>query len=130
MSVILGLDYGAKRIGVAVSDDRHHFALPSETIEVTSWEEAYKRIERLVEEKEVEKIVVGLPLSLAGTASEQTEATQNFICALDERVTVPVDFHDERLTTKQASREGTHSDDANAAAVMLQSYLDSRKQEP
>lgn len=122
----LGLDYGAQRIGVAISDDEGRLAVPSETINASLQDEAFAAIKKIVDEKAIEKIVVGLPLSLDGRPSAQTQKTQDFICALEEYLHMPVDFEDERLTSIHADAGGHNkaTRDSRAAALFLQSYLD------
>lgn len=129
MSVFLGIDYGEKRIGLAISDETGTFAVPSETLAHDSREQVFAHIQRVVKEKGIEKIVVGLPLSLSGAYSEQTEKTQDFVHALGEQILIPVDTHDERLTSAAADRGGidVSTRDARAAAIMLQNYLDQVK---
>ncbi|MGN6169112.1 MAG: Holliday junction resolvase RuvX, partial [Solirubrobacteraceae bacterium] len=85
------------------------------------------RLKSLVEELKVERIVVGLPLSLSGGDTAQTAETRAFARALAEAVAVPVQLHDERLTTKLAARLGGNaSEDSRAAALLLQSWLDAQ----
>jgi putative Holliday junction resolvase len=100
---ILGLDTGERRIGVAISDPDRRFALPLRSIDASGGEEA---IARIIEAEEVTEIVVGLPLSLSGEASAQTERARAFGRRLEERLGLPVQFWDERLSTQEAMRLG------------------------
>jgi putative Holliday junction resolvase len=133
----LGLDLGSKRIGVAVSDRSGTIATPL-TVLARSRRRAddHRRIAELVVEEEAERVVVGLPLSLSGEVGPAARAA---IAEADEIATVvgvPVETYDERLTTVTADRalmEARMRADARrrlvdkvAAAVMLQSWLDSR----
>jgi putative Holliday junction resolvase len=86
------------------------------------------KIEELVREREVERVVVGLPLSLRGGDSEQTRETREFAQTLEQRLgeRVPVELHDERFTTRMAQRDERTSkaaEDSRAAAHMLESWL-------
>ncbi|MDD7283407.1 MAG: Holliday junction resolvase RuvX [Clostridium sp.] len=134
---ILGLDYGSKTVGVAVSDATCLIAQPLETIErkqENKLRQTYARIEALIEEHEAGKIVVGLPKMMNNTEGSRVEATREFAADLERRTGLPVIFVDERLTTVEANRilEATgvcvsgrkEHIDKMAAAIILQSYLD------
>ena len=134
---ILGLDYGSKTVGVAVSDAICLIAQPLETIErkqENKLRQTYARIEALIEEHEAGKIVVGLPKMMNNTEGPRVKATREFAADLERRTGLPVIFVDERLTTVEANRilEATgvcvsgrkEHIDKMAAAIILQSYLD------
>lgn len=134
---ILGLDYGSKTVGVALSDATCLIAQPLETIErkqENKLRQTYARIEALVEEHEVDKIVVGLPKMMNNTEGPRVQATKEFAVNLERRTGLPILFMDERLTTVEANRilEETgvcvsgrkEHIDKMAAAIILQSYLD------
>ena len=133
---ILALDVGDKRIGVAVSDLLSILASPLIAIERTSDSKAIDTILEIVDEQEVGEIVVGLPISLSGGYSDQTKSVAAFVRKLEARSPVPVNTADERYSTVEAERLLSQSKpqrarsrgeiDAAAAAVILQSYLDSR----
>ena len=122
----LGVDYGEKRIGLALSDPEGRIAMPFKT--VTNTKTALAEIAAIVKKEEAQKIVVGLPIPFSGGASEQTKAVKEFAEKLHDFVGVPVDFENELLTTKQAAREGVPKEhlDKAAAALILQSYLDKK----
>lgn len=134
---IMGLDYGSKRIGVAMSDELLLTAQGSDTIFNKSHDESIKAISRLVSENGVAEIVVGLPISMDGTHSQKTKEVMDFAESLAGQVTVPVKTWDERLTTAQAERALLEADmsrgkrkrlnDMIAAQLILQGYLDSRR---
>ena len=134
---VLALDVGGKRIGVALSDPTGLLASPLTTITRSSEPEDIDSVLRLVQENGVEEIVVGLPLSLSGRAGPQAKRVTGFTERLSERAAVPVKAEDERYSTAQAERllrqagakpsEDRARVDAAAAAVILQSYLDSRR---
>lgn len=115
---IIGLDYGGRRIGVAKVAKDDSTAVVVGTLTVVDMEDALAQVVRTVNEHKAERVVVGLPLSLAGSETQQTAATRAFIEALTAKLTVPVAAVDERLTTKQGGS------DAGAAVVLLQSYVD------
>jgi putative holliday junction resolvase len=131
----VGLDLGARRIGVAVSDAAGVLASPRGVIERSGDRAAdHAAIASLVAEVEAERLVVGVPLSMDGTAGKAAKAAQDEIAELAEVVGVPVEAVDERLTTVSADRAlaaaGRKSRgrrkvvDQTAAALILQSWLD------
>ena len=133
---ILALDVGDKRIGVAVGDLLGILASPLIAIERTSDSKAIDAILEIADEQEAGEIVVGLPISLSGGYSDQTKSVAAFVRKLEARSPVPVNTADERYSTVEAERLLSQSKpqrarsrgeiDAAAAAVILQSYLDSR----
>lgn len=136
---ILALDVGDRRIGVAVSDPSQILARSLKVIQRSSRQEDFAAVAGLVEEYEVERVVVGYPRSMDGTAGRQAEKVERYVAGLAEALAVPVLLWDERLSTVSAERlmrEGRLRGkkkrerlDAVAAAVILQDYLDSRKKE-
>jgi putative Holliday junction resolvase len=126
---VLGVDFGNKRIGLAISDETVTVAQP-----VGYVTGGVAEVVRVATERGAGKIVVGVPRRLDNTASEQTERTLSFIAALQQATPLPVVRWDERLTTAQVERvlvEGNvrradrrEKRDQLAATVMLQSYLD------
>jgi putative holliday junction resolvase len=124
MPRVLALDHGAARCGCAVSDPSGTLATPLRAIERPDTRGGLAAIARLVDEKEVERVVVGLPVTLTGEEGEQAERARTFAERLGRRVSVPVELHDERLTTRLAERTGGETDaDSRAAAHLLESYL-------
>ena len=133
---ILGLDVGERRIGLAISDPNGQVAVPLKTLHRTDKVDAIPTIAALVIEEAVEGIVVGLPLRMDGSSGTQAEIVREFVEGLLASVKVPVTLWDERLSTVQAEqllrgRPGSRKDkpeqDALAAAIILQGYLDSRQ---
>jgi putative Holliday junction resolvase len=123
---ILALDYGIARCGCALSDPTQTLATPIEPILRPATRKGFARVCDLVREREVGRVVVGLPLSLSGADSAQTTETRAFAARLAERVAVPVELYDERFTTLIASRDpGTPaaSEDSRAAAHLLAEWL-------
>lgn len=124
----LGLDFGTKRTGVAVSDNDGRMAVVKETIEVEGQQAVIDRIKEMIEEDAIESIIVGLPVGLDGNETDQTEAVQRFIEKLRNHVTIPVQTIDERLTTEMAKTllRGVKNEDRDkvAAQILLQNFLD------
>lgn len=133
---IMALDYGTKRIGVALSDELGWLAQPVETFERRTLESDLRHIERLVHERDVREVVLGLPLRLDGTEGPAAQVVREFAERLREALPVPVMVWDERYTTHSAEQlliEGDVSRkkrkglvDRVAAAILLQHYLESR----
>ena len=134
---VMGLDYGDKTVGVAISDELLVTAQPVETIErerANKLRKTYQRIEALISEYSVEKIVIGRPLNMNGTEGERVETTRAFADELTRRTGLEIIEVDERLTTVEANRILEETGVANsarkeyidkmAAAIILQSYLD------
>jgi putative holliday junction resolvase len=119
---VLALDYGAARTGVAVSDPTGTLARPLRTVERAGSEEGMEELAQLVRAEEVERVVVGLPLTLRGERGSQAEEAERFAEALEAILDVPVERFDERFTTTLAG-PGT-GEDARAAAHLLTSYLE------
>jgi len=128
---VLGLDYGRARCGCAVSDPTGTLVTPLATVERPSERRGLDALLALVDEREVQRVVVGLPLSLDGRDSEQTRETRRFARRLAQRLgeTVPVELHDERFTTRIAQRTAllaggaAAAEDSRAAAHMLEGWL-------
>ena len=124
---MLALDHGDARCGCAVSDPSGTVVCPLVAIEPPYAEQ----VAELVDEHEVERVVVGLPVSLGGEEGKQASASRAFASELEGLLEIPVDTYDERLTTKLAqrsSREGARADqDSLAAAHLLESYLASQE---
>ena len=121
---VLALDHGEARCGCAVSDPSGTLATPLSVIERPDSRKGLARIAALAEELGAERLVVGLPLTLAGEEGEQAAAARSFAEAVQQRVRVPVDLYDERLTTRMAAATGGRADeDSIAAAHLLDSYL-------
>jgi len=134
---ILGLDFGTKRIGVAVSDELLITAQGLQTIERRALDADLDKIRNVINENGVSEVVVGLPLNMNGTYSAKTKEVVQFMDSLSKAIDIPVKTWDERLTTMQAERALLEADvsrakrrrvaDKLAAQIILQSYLDSRK---
>jgi putative holliday junction resolvase len=119
---VLALDYGAARTGVAVSDPTGTLARPLGVIERAGSEDGLRELAELVRSEAVDRVVVGLPLTLRGERGEQAEETERFAQALAAALEVPVDRFDERFTTTLAGPGA--GEDARAAAHLLTSYLE------
>ena len=136
----MGLDYGDKTVGVAVSDEMGITAQPYITItreRRNKLRQTCKQIEDIIREKNIEVIVVGKPLNMNGTEGERIEETREFIEMVRRRTGLAVEELDERLTTVEADRildaTGVAKEnrkeyiDKMAAAIILQTYLDMKK---
>ena len=121
---ILALDAGEARCGCAVCDPTESVVTPIDAVSRPDTRRGLDTLARLVRDREVEQVVVGLPLTLRGEEGEQARWTRRFAKRLAERVDVPIEMYDERLTTRQAERTGgTAEADSRAAAHLLEAFL-------
>lgn len=127
---VLALDYGTARCGCAISDPTGTLARPLPAVEPPE----SGRIAELVAEQEVDRVVVGLPISLSGEEGAQARLSRAFAAELGDLLDVPVETYDERMTTRMAARtarEGARAqEDSLAAAHLLDSYLASAAPSP
>ncbi|HYM63690.1 MAG TPA: Holliday junction resolvase RuvX [Gaiellaceae bacterium] len=121
---VLALDYGSARTGVAVSDPTGTIAKPLDVVERASTGPGLARVLELARLEKVDRIVVGLPVTLRGERGAQARETQAFVDALRAASDLPIESFDERFTTRLAqATPGRASEDAAAAAHLLTSYL-------
>lgn len=134
---ILGIDYGNKRVGIAVSDAFGWTAQPLATLKMHGHQELLTEIKKYIKKYNVEEIIVGMPYNMDGSRGKRAEITQSFINFLTKKIVLPIKLQDERLTTSQAKNILLEADvsragrkkviDKLAAALILQSYLDSKR---
>jgi putative Holliday junction resolvase len=121
---VLALDYGSARCGCAVSDPTGTLATPLEPVRSPASRRGLATLRRLTDELGVQRVIVGLPLSLSGADSEQTREARSFSDRLAGQLSIPVELYDERLTTRLAARTGGRaSEDSRAAAHLLEGWL-------
>ena len=135
MGRILGLDYGDSRIGLALSDPNKIIASPFRTIKNKGFDKTKKEIFDIIRENKVELIVLGLPVSMSGTETNQTKKVRKFQIFIQD-FDIPVEMQDERLSSFTAKKSliqqkiktghNKHLIDSTAAAIFLQQYLDSK----
>lgn len=126
--IVLGLDYGRTRTGIAVSDASGTVARPLEVVDRAGSPAGLARIAGIVRDVDAALVVVGLPRTPDGRTGGQAQETLAFAGRLRRLLEVPVELRDERLTTTIAGRLGGRAElDARAAAVILQEHLDARK---
>ena len=132
---ILAIDHGTKRMGIAVSDELGMIAQPLEFIPAEPFAPFLDRLREILREKQVELILVGMPRNMDGSYGPAALKVQDFVAVLKNSLTIPIKTLDERLTSVQAHRFLTEAQvrgrqrkekvDKSAAAILLQSYLDS-----
>ena len=132
---ILALDPGTKRVGIAISDELKLIAQPLEFVPAEPFPDLVARLKQLIQEREVELILVGMPRNMDGTYGPAAARVQEFVSELKKALPVRIKKWDERLTTVQANRllleanvrrdKRKQNVDKMAAAILLQSYLDS-----
>jgi putative Holliday junction resolvase len=133
---VLAIDHGTKRMGIALSDETMTIAQPLEFILAEPFADFLARLKKLIVEKQVDEILVGMPRNMDGSYGPAALKVQEFVAVLKETIAVPIRTWDERLTSAQANRMLIQAEvrrdkrkqrvDAAAAAILLQSYLDSR----
>lgn len=127
----LGIDYGSKRTGIAVSDSSGRVAVVKELIELGNQKGVIERIKHIVQEEGVGVVVIGRPTNLNNEDTQQTETVDRFVEKLRDHLEVPVQTTDERLTTEMAKTllRGVPMGqrDQVAAQILLQDYLDQQE---
>jgi putative Holliday junction resolvase len=133
MARLIGLDPGERRVGVAVSDELGMLARPVEVLERTSWARDLDRLADLIREYQPGALVVGYPLPASGQPTSQTLAAERFARRLEERFSLPIYRWNESYSSVEARRRRAMAPagrkrsrwiDAEAAAIILQDYLD------
>lgn len=133
---ILGLDHGDAKIGIALADEKQKLAVPFLVIENKDTKSSIKKIKEIVKEEGVNKIVVGMPLTMSGQGlrpvdeeNEQMKKVFEFIKELKKKIKLPLVLEDERMSSKQADKlnkgKGKKKENDDIAAMLiLQAYLD------
>ena len=131
---ILALDHGTRRIGVAVSDETQTIAQPLEYIPAEPFADFLVRLKKILAEKEVDLVLIGLPRNMDGSYGPAAHKVETFVSVLRNAIAVPLKTWDERLTSAMANRiliqanvrrdKRKEKVDKMAAAILLQSYLD------
>ena len=134
MGKILAIDFGSKRLGLAISNEDQTIAFPLQNSEIKSSRHAVTLIIQTLEKESVKKIVIGLPLNMNGSEGFACESVREFVTLMQKQISLPVEFCDERLTTLMAERSLLEGDlsrnkrksrkDKIAATILLQDYLD------
>jgi len=132
---VLGIDHGTKRIGLAISDEMGMIAQPLEFVPAEPFGGVLSRLKEIIQEKQVELLLVGMPRNMDGSYGPAALKVQEFVAVLKDALTIPIKTWDERLTSAQANRfliqanvrreKRKEKVDKTAAAILLQSYLDS-----
>ena len=132
---VLAIDHGTKRVGLALSDETRTIAQPLEFLPAEPEDKLMGRLQAIIVEKNVGEVLVGVPRNMNGTYGPSAERSREFIASLKGLLTIPVKPWDERLTSVQANRflietgmrrqKRKEKVDQTAAAILLQSYLDS-----
>jgi len=135
--IVLGIDFGSKRVGLAISDAEGAFAFPMSPLERRGMERDLEALCKQIAERAVERIVVGLPLRMSGATGPEAQAAKNFAAKLADASGLPVDTIDERLTTAEAERalratgispaKRRKAVDSIAATIILRTYLAQRQ---
>jgi len=123
--MLLGIDYGEKRIGLALAPEQGP-AVPWQIIDFVGLDKTVKTLAEIVQEQQVSLIVIGMPTSLAGKLTERSAMTDQFVQSLKQAINLPVVLEDERMTSAIITKATGESKniDAKSAAEILQTYLD------
>ncbi|MGB9621496.1 MAG: Holliday junction resolvase RuvX [Brevinematia bacterium] len=124
---ILALDVGKKNVGIAFCDTEIGIVFPRKAIVVKSTDKALEEIKNIVGKDKVDKIVVGLPLNFNSSRSHIQEFVEEFTQKLKEKISVDIEFFDERFTTKIASLFSSENIDSISAKILLEDYIKSKK---
>ena len=136
MQRILAVDFGMRRIGLALSDPLQIIATPLETLTINSFDDGIAKLKHVCDEYDLESIIMGYPIGTSGNKTDQTKIVDKVIETLKSLINVPIISWDERYTSVQAKdilrqqgkkvRDDKGRVDQLAARIMLQEYLDSR----
>lgn len=140
MGRIAAVDFGLKRLGVALSDERHILASPLQLVLAgRTSDETCQRLLQALENHNVEEIIIGNPIHLSGKVSFLSDEVGHFVSLLSKKTPIPIKLWDERLTSVQAERtmkdaglsrkKRAKSVDLLSAIILLQSYLDSKSRD-
>lgn len=123
----LGIDFGSKRVGIAVSDETNSMAFPYVVIQNN--EKLIEEIEQVVVKEKITNIVIGESLDYTGAANKIMKSIKDFVATLEQKTKLTISFEPEFLTSVQAEHlQGKNEmHDASAATIILQSFLDKRK---
>ncbi len=131
---LMGMDLGEKTIGIAISDELGWTAQGLEVIRRTNLTNDFGRLKEIVKEKQVTKIIMGLPRRTDGSYGPETDKVKDFVVKMEKEIPIPVEYWDERFSTVAAERVLLEGDvrrkkrrqviDMVAACVILQAYLD------
>lgn len=131
MGTVLAIDYGSVRVGLAITDTDQKFALALKTVPAEPRNECFEAIRRVVNDERVERILLGLPLTLDGGEGPQVAVVRAFGNELTNNLGLPLEFVDERFSTKSsamaARMKGMKSPDAEAARLLLETWLEKNK---
>ena len=134
MGRLLAIDYGEKRLGLAISDPNQIISKPLKTIILTDSQYIYNELEKIISDYEIQKLIIGLPLGMDGKNTQQTSKVEAFKEDLQNKISIPVILFDERLSSVSAKKslisQGIKTGhnkskiDQTAAAIFLQHFLD------
>ena len=134
MGRLLAIDYGEKRLGLAISDPNQIISKPLKTIILSDSQYIYNELEKIISDYEIQKLIIGLPLGMDGKKTHQTSKVEAFEEDLQNKISIPVILFDERLSSVSAKKslisQGIKTGhnkskiDQTAAAIFLQHYLD------
>lgn len=134
MGRLLAIDYGEKRLGLAISDPNQIISKPLKTIILSDSKYIYNELEKIISDYEIQKLIIGLPVGMNGKNTQQTRKVEAFREFLQNKIDIPIILFDERLSSVSAKKslisQGVKTGhnkskiDQTAAAIFLQHFLD------
>lgn len=127
--MILSIDYGEKRIGLAISDETETIAFKFAILENTGIENVLERLREIILEKSITLLVIGLPLLREGKFSKSAQKVKDFSEKCNKKLSIPIKLWNEALTTEEAKKNLARNTklDSESARILLQDYLDHQK---
>lgn len=127
--MILGIDFGSKRIGLALADEAVAIPLPLQELKNQGVDAVIEEIEKIIKQEKITLVVIGWPVGLGGQETEKTQETKKFVDILAKKISVPIATSDERLTSRLAdtmsNKQGSR--DVGAAMIILEDFLQRQK---
>jgi putative Holliday junction resolvase len=131
MGKVLSIDFGSVRVGLAITDDDKKFALALDIVSAEPRADCLKKIKNIVDNEKVERILLGLPLTMEGTEGPQAKMVRVFGDELSKLLNLPMEYVDERFSTKMSADvskiKGARHPDAEAARLILDAWLEKNK---
>jgi putative Holliday junction resolvase len=132
----LAIDYGEKRVGLAISDELNIIAKPMSILKVSSLSDAISKIHRIIKSQGIDKVIIGLPLGPKGAETKQSIQTRYFANSLKDTNSAAIEFWNESFSTQQAEQYSSttrssrkkKNPDSEAARIILQEYLDTQNE--
>lgn len=127
--MLLGIDWGKKKIGLALSDKKNKIAFPFKTLKNKSQTSTLEKIKEICEKNSVERVILGLPQSFDGEEHETAKKVRSFGQKLKKTLNIDLKYENEIFTSKIAQAKSNQNIDKRAASIILQSYIDKKNKQ-